>query len=310
MSTQIDLTDGRFSAMGSACRVVCDLGPEAIRFAINRLEVLEGRWSRFRGDSEVSRCNLHAGEWVEVSRVTRDLVARSMAAFERTKGRFHPLMLRELVELGYDRSAEHLEPPARDDVRSIRQPHRAAEEPIEIDGSAVRVPAGFAFDPSGLGKGLAADVLVAELVDGGARWVVVSIGTDLRLGGSAVGQQGWDIEVENPWSPGTMWARARMHAGGLATSATHIRQWVGTGGPAHHLLDPRTCLPTSGSRVAATAHAADAWWADVVAKCVIVDQDLDAETLDEWGAIAVAFHCDGAIEELGWQADAAFAVAS
>lgn len=281
-----------------------------MQFTVHRVEDLEARWSRFRDDSEITRCNLHAGEWIEVSAITLALVERAVSAFERTRGRFHPLMLRELVELGYDRSYENLESGEGELVEFSSRRRRAVEESISIDGSGVRIPPGAAFDPGGLGKGMAADIVITELLAAGARWALVSIGGDLRLAGAAIEERGWDVEVENPWRPGATWATAKMHSGALASSSTLTRRWAHGDGAAHHLLDSHTGLPAMGTRVAATAHAAEAWWADVVAKCVVVDSELDAETLESWGAGAVAFLDGGDFEALGWHANSAFAMAS
>ena len=310
MAAEIELTEGRFHAMGSPCRVVTDLDERAVEFSVHRVEDLEARWSRFRDDSEITNCNLHAGEWVEVSTITLGLVERAVSAFERTRGRFHPLMLRALVELGYDRSHEDLEPEDGELAKFSKRRRRAVEESISIDGSGVRIPPGAAFDPGGIGKGMAADILIGHLLDAGAEWALVSIGGDLRLAGAAIEERGWDVEVENPWRPGATWATAKMHSGALATSSTLSRRWRYGDGGAHHLLDSQTGLPAAGPRVAATAHAAEAWWADVVAKCVVVDPELDAETLEAWGAGAVAFLDGGDYETLGWHANSAFAMAS
>lgn len=310
MPAGIELTEGRFRAMGSDCRIVTDLDDRAVGFAVHRLEDLESRWSRFRTDSEITRCNLHAGQWVEVSAATAELVSRAVSAFERTRGRFHPLMLRELAELGYDRSHEMLDPPSGTPMRSGRRRRRTVEESISIDGRGIRIPPGAAFDPGGLGKGLAADIVVTALVEAGAEWAFLSVGADLRVAGSAIEERGWQVDVENPWKPGRTWASARMRSGGLSSSSVGSRRWLHGRTDAHHLLDPNTGRPVAGDRIAATVHATDAWWADVVAKCVVIDVSVDASTLDSWDAMGIAFGVDGGHEELGWQANRAFAVAS
>ena len=121
---------------------------------------------------------------------------------------------------------------------------------------------------------------------------------------------GWEVEVDSPWESDRTWASALMRSGGLSTGSTRSRRWVQGRTDAHHLLDPTTGRPTSGDRIAATVHAGEAWWADVVAKCVVIDPEVDAKTLESWAAMAIAFREDGEYEELGWQANTAFAIAS
>ncbi len=67
------------------------------------IEVLEGHWSRFRPDSEISALNRHSGAPVVVSSDTIELVAHAIAAWQLTNGRFDPTVGATLVALGYDR---------------------------------------------------------------------------------------------------------------------------------------------------------------------------------------------------------------
>ncbi len=306
----IELTDARFAAMGTGCRLVTDLDQRAVRFAIDRMEDLESKWSRFRETSEISAVNRRAGEWVEVSPITRELIQRSVDAFERTAGRFHPLMLRALTSHGYDRSFEQLDPPDGSELAVRGRRRRAVDEPVAIEGLGICIPAGSAFDPGGIGRGLAADVVVVDLLDAGARWVVFSVGADQRIAGPAVAERGWPVEVLDPWNPRATFAQAQMHSGALSVSSTLDRRWHHRARDVHHILDPRTVRPVAGQRVAAVAHAAEAWWADVVATSLVVDPRLSAAAVAEWGAVAVAFHRGGSIEELGWEAEWSVPVAA
>ena len=52
-----------FYAMGSSCRIVVDGGSADLAAQAHRyLQQLEGRWSRFLPDSEVSALNRNAGD--------------------------------------------------------------------------------------------------------------------------------------------------------------------------------------------------------------------------------------------------------
>lgn len=300
----IDLTEGEFRAFGSGCRIVSDLGAAALNGAVLRAEDLEARWSRFRPDSEVSQCNRAAGRPVAVSSATVDLFERANAAARRTAGRFNPLLLRDLSALGYDRDHRAL-PPASGTMppagRAVLVDRPV--EVVDIDADGVRVPAHAAFDPGGLGKGLAADLLLSDLLDAGATWAWVSLGGDMRFGGEALAETGSAVSVEDPWSPGTAAAEVTVFGGGVASSSTLRRTWNGPdGADHHHLLDPSTRRPSTGTRVASTVHARDAWWADVVAKCCLIDDTVDADLIVEWGCAGLVFNADRTLESLGWGA--------
>ena len=85
----------RFPAMGSEAHVVVVgwQAEELLHLAEWRVSGLEARWSRFLEDSELSRVNARAGEWVPVSGDTLRLVDRSLAAWRMTDGAFDPTVL-------------------------------------------------------------------------------------------------------------------------------------------------------------------------------------------------------------------------
>ena len=151
--------------MGSDAHVVVVGGPAD----------LEGRWSRFLPDSEISELTRRTGEWVRLSPDTVLLVERALEAWRLTVGRFDPTVLGAVIRAGYDRSFEALDP-----SRAGGSPLTVGAAGIEVDGDRVRLPSGVGFDPGGIGKGLAADLVVAETRAAGAAGACVNLGGDLR----------------------------------------------------------------------------------------------------------------------------------
>src|SRR6185436_13172267 len=85
----------------------CDSSSAGVLKEVPRwLEEIEQNLSRFRPESEISRLNRRVDEWVEVS----DLLLANIIAVKRgahqTRGFFNPLILDNLLRLGYDRSFE------------------------------------------------------------------------------------------------------------------------------------------------------------------------------------------------------------
>ena len=287
-TTELRLHEATFRALGSNCRIVSDIEP-TVMAAIHRLEDLEGRWSRFQTTSEVSLVNAYAGSWVEVSAVTTTLFARAAEAHRRTNGLVNPLMLNELISHGYDRSNELLQRTTARQQTPVATAMRTAAGEIEIEGAAIRIPADTGFDPGGLGKGLIADLLMDDLLDAGATWAMVSLGGDIRFGGRALAAKPVGVQVDDPRNEGAIWGTTWVGSGGLATSSTMTRRWEHDGAVHHHLLDPATGQPAESSRIAATVSAESAWWADVVAKSLIIDPSIGADQLAEWNATALVF---------------------
>jgi len=252
----------RFRAMGSDAHLIVVGGdPGLAASAARRVAYLERLWSRFLEDSEVSGLNRAAGSPVPVSPDTALLVERALQAWRLTAGAFDPTVLGAVIRAGYDRSFDQLgagPPPAA----SSLGPGAAG---VEIDGDTVRLPAGTGFDPGGIGKGLAADLVTAEVMAAGADGVCVNLGGDVRVSGTGPSGDGWTVAVEHPWSPAPI-ARLGLAEGAVATSTTLRRRWRAGEETRHHLIDPRSGLSSGTDVNLVTVAAAQAWTAEVLAK--------------------------------------------
>ncbi len=287
----------RAQAMGSEVVVhVVGADPGLLTDALHHIDRLEAAWSRFRPDSELMRLNARAGERVAVSAETYRLVALAVAGWHQTDGAFDPTVHDALVALGYDRSFELLatvhEPAGR---RTVAVPAPGCDR-IELDpvGRTVRLPRGVAIDPGGLGKGLAADLVVDALLTAGARGAMVSIGGDLRGAGDAPDGPSWAIDVADPFDADATLVTLFLAAGGVATSSRLRRAWTRGTEPTHHLLDPRTARPAATGLAAVTAVAANAATAEVAAKAAFVGGPVrGARAVEALGAAALLVTDDG-----------------
>ncbi|HSS10723.1 MAG TPA: FAD:protein FMN transferase, partial [Acidimicrobiales bacterium] len=182
-----------FRAMGSDAHLIVVGGAAGlVNRAKDRTLDLERRWSRFFDDSEVSELNRHAGTFVTVSQETVTLVERAMEAWRLSGGAFDPTVLGAMLRAGYDRSFDELDP-SRSDRPTSALGIGAAN--IAVDGNRVRLPAAAGFDPGGIGKGLAADLVCSEMMAAGADGVCINLGGDVRVTGSGPDGRGWTVAV-------------------------------------------------------------------------------------------------------------------
>ncbi|GAC1317316.1 MAG: FAD:protein FMN transferase [Acidimicrobiales bacterium] len=283
----------RFRVMGSEAHVIVVGGPSGlIDDAEAATRRLEGLWSRFLSTSEVSQLTRLAGEFVRVSAETITLVTRSLDAWRMSGGAFDPTVLGSMIRAGYDRSFEQFIDAPRVG-RSLLGP---GVEDIEIRASDVRLPPGSGFDPGGIGKGLAADIVGVQLMDSGADGACVNLGGDVRVLGSAPGGGAWTVAVEHPWSPSPI-ALLGLADGALATSTTLRRRWEIGGTVHHHLIDPQTGLPSDSDLTLVSTVAADAATAEVFAKTVLlVGSEHAFDILGGTGVEAVATDHEGRVQ--------------
>ncbi len=259
-----------FHAMGSTAHllVVSANARADLDWARARLTQLEARWTRFSPDSELSRLNESAGHPVMVSPDTYRLIEHAVTAWKRTGGRYDPTLLHSLTSLGYDRSFTTIEQPSR----TITTPRGGSVAAIDLNPglNAVTLPSGMGIDPGGIGKGLAADLLVEELLSRGATGAMVNLGGDIRVAGTPPDEAtGWSITVADPFAQERELLRVEIPAGAVATSSRLQRQWTSTDGDTlHHLLDPDTGRPIDNDIAAVTVVAGEAWWAEALTKAV------------------------------------------
>ena len=247
--------------------VLCDPSPGAASWLERRLETLESRWSRFRADSELSRLNEAFGEPVAVSRDTVTLLECMVRGRRLTGGAFDPAMLRAIVTAGYPGGAV---PTADDSTVALSLPTGVDSVSVDRRRGLVVSPPGLALDAGGIGKGLAADLVVDGLLRRGTAGALVSVGGDLAAGGSAPGTDGWAVVIEDPFDRNGSLATFTIDRGGVATSSTRSRTWWVEGQERHHVLDPVTRRPTHGSVAAVTVVAPSGWLAEVHAKAAMM----------------------------------------
>jgi len=286
-------TELYFRAMGSRAHVIVVGGDTDLPVVMRRrIDELEQKWSRFLPDSEVSALNRNGGAPLSVSADTVALVVAAKDAWQLSAGLVDATVLGAMVRAGYDRSFELLGDERRDAPWSIL---RQGCPEIVVSGHEVTLPPGVGFDPGGVGKGLAADIVVREALAAGARGACVNLGGDLRVAGEAPDGGEWTVEIEAPASTASL-ASVAVADGAVATSTTTRRRWRIGDAERHHLIDPVSGQPAVTNLVQVSVIDASAWRAEVLAKAVLLRGGVHAfDIVGGTGAQAVAVGDDGAI---------------
>lgn len=282
------------------------LDPQAGQWAdaVGYLHHLEAVWSRFRATSDISRLNCAGGAAVAVDGETLVLVATMLEAWRMTAGGYDPTLLEALVAHGYVTSRDDAmlgeQPPCHPEWYDLERTapyganrrrigvipggvsrHRfGADSPrrgagsladIALDpvGPTLCLPAGLCLDPGGIGKGLAADLVVRRLLAGGAVGALVAIGGDMAMAGQPPQPDGWPVAVEDPDRPEDTLVRVVVSGGGVATSSTRSRRWRHEGVEKHHQIDPITAAPSTTDLAAVTVIAPTGWEAEAHASAAL-----------------------------------------
>jgi thiamine biosynthesis lipoprotein len=279
--------------MGTDCHVVVVADASActdlLDLAVERVELLEECWSRFRPTSALNQLNARAGQGpIQVPADLLLLVERMKKAWSLSNGLFDPTVLTSMQALGYDADFDVVtarpSAAALDDVIVSATPGMSG---VVVDpvNSSVALPAGVGIDPGAIGKGLAADVIAGELYDAGADGVLVNLGGDLAFIGATADGSGWTIGVEDERRPvgddDRILRRFEFPDGattaGIATSTTLKRRWAQ--GRRHHVIDPRTGSMSISDLVQVTIVADEAWHAEVLATTALL---MTADEAERW----------------------------
>lgn len=294
----MDVFVDSFRAMGTAVEVTVVGGePSLLAVASGRIAELERRWSRFVPSSEICRLNRAGGAPTLVSPETFTLIEHAQAGFDLTQGRFDALQLEALEDLGYRESFERLGPVIVAPRKSVRAPRRME---IDADTQTVSLPDSARFDPGGIGKGFAADLVTAELRSLGAAGVCVNVGGDVRVTGVAPRGDAWVVAVRDSADDEPV-AFLSVADGAVATTSRSRRRWTSADGAQHHhIVDPATGQSAATPVVHATAIASEGWRAEILAKVAFLDRVEGIELAERCGATAMVATAEGLITGASW----------
>jgi FAD:protein FMN transferase len=255
----------RFEALGGDCELYSltagrpsDL--DGVRAWIDRVH---DRLTRFAPDSELSRLNAAAGEWISVSPELEALLEQSLAAYETSSGLVHVGVLPALLAAGYTRDFSAGPTPATGEI-AIPPPLPLM---LEVRPGRARLARGTAIDLGGIAKGWLADRAVERIGPNS----LANFAGDLRARGEGPDGDGWPVG----FGPTTVLLKDT----GAATSGTRGRRW---GERSHHLIDPRTGLPADSDLAEVSVIAPTGADAEVLAKtALLLGREAGGRFLDE-----------------------------
>lgn len=240
-----------FEALGGACEIYA-VGIAPARLAEGEAWVREmhERLTRFSPGSELSRFNASAGSWVDVTPLLEALLRESLRAHNLSGGLVNAAVLPALLAAGYTR--DFSEGPTRV-TASVVPP--ALPEVLEVRTGSARLRSGASIDLGGVAKGWLADRLAADV---GPNCVVNLCGDLFARGGGETGD-GWPVGIGGK--------TVLLLDMGVATSGTQKRSW---GPDLHHLIDPRTGLPSRSDLSEASVIARTGADAEIYAKTALL----------------------------------------
>lgn len=209
------------------------------------------RLTRFSANSELSRLNARAGDWMEIGGELEMILRAALRANRMSSGLVNVAVLPSMLAVGYTRSLTQGTTVATLD--RVRPLPRLADV-LEVREGEARVEQGAGIDLGGVAKGWMADRL-CKLLGPNA---VANLGGDLRAAGPGPRGEGWPV--------GLAGVTLMLRDQGAATSSVRRRRWA----YAHHLIDPRTGLPAKTGLDEVSVVASSGFAAEVIAKTALL----------------------------------------
>lgn len=247
-----------FRAMGSDCEVVlvAQTLPHAMQLAqpaIEEVQRIEQKFSRYRPDSVVSTINAQAGlSEVACDEETWALLSFAEQLFEQSGGLFD-------ITSGVLRKAWDFSNPVVPSAQVLEPLLALVGWPrVRRAGRTVFLPqVGMELDFGGFGKEYAADRAAQTLKQQGVTGGYVNLAGDMRFVGPKPSGDPWLIGIQDPRERDRVIATLPMANGGIATSGDYERYFEIDGLRYCHVLDPTTGMPVTHWRtVSVTAPAA------------------------------------------------------
>lgn len=188
------------------------------------------------------------------------LLTLALSVKQQSGGAFDPALGKLNLLWGFSKDPPPSSPP---DLKAIQ----AAIPPthcIEKQGNQWRrTDARCLLDFGAIAKGYAIDRGIAILQQHGIHNAIINAGGDIRLIGSH-GDRPWRIGVRHPRKHNDVIASLKLQGDvSIVTSGDYERFFMDGGKRYHHLLNPKTGWPATGTQsatvIAASATLADAW---------------------------------------------------
>jgi thiamine biosynthesis lipoprotein len=269
----------RFASMG--CEIVVGGAEPSELPAIEELFAgRDRRFSRFRADSELNRVNASDGPAL-VSEEFAAALSVALDSAAATDGLVDPTLGASVVACGYDRDFAELD--ARAARLSTARTSRGRWQTIRLTGRLVSRPRDVRLDLNGVVKALTVDDALDCIAGDG----FVSAGGDLATRGPVnVAVPGGDV--------------VQVLEGGVATSGSVRRRWMRDGVEQHHLIDPRTGLPSRSPWTHVTVVGASCLAADVCAKAAFLLGEDGPDWLDAHALPGRFASADGVVCNRAW----------
>jgi len=221
--------------------------------AAKRVMEIDDRFSVYKEESDISMINRHAGErFVRVHDETLNIIKKSVEMSKLTDCTFD-ITMGPLVQLwGIGKKKDYIpDQKTLADTRCLVGYHDIMID--EANSSVMLAQRGQKIDLGAIAKGYAAEEVRRILKNRGIDNALINLGGNVIAMGQMNPYSQWTIGVQNPMKKtGSFFATIKLKDETAVTSGSNERYFIKDNKRYHHILDPRTGMPSQSELISVT----------------------------------------------------------
>jgi len=207
--------------------------------------------------------------WFSVPPSVRPLLIKAQMLSEQSNYLFNPAIGELIDAWGFHQDApDGHQPPSPAQIEEyLKNPPRMSD--LQLEGIKLKSnnPA-VKLDFGAFGKGYGIDLAIQHLKELGIDNAILNAGGDLRAIGSRITRP-WRVAIRHPSGQGVLASLQTQQNESIFTSGDYERNFTWKGQRYHHIIDPRTGYPATGTR-SVTVIDDDATVADAAATALFI----------------------------------------
>jgi len=214
---------------------------KALKESWKLLEDLSNKINSFNPNSEISKINKNAGDYVEVSSDTLNIIKKAKYFAQITNGYFDPTIAPLMKIWGfYDKNYRI------PDKKEIEDKLKYVDyRKIYIEGNKVMIEKGMELDLGGIAKGYLIDRIFEVLRKYSIDRAVLNLGGQVGVYGSPQKGALWEVSIRHPRKDQDFIGRVFIKEGSVSTSGDYERFFIKDNKRYCHIINPKDGYPSN-----------------------------------------------------------------
>lgn len=233
-------------------------------------------WKRGGLLSEINQA-FADGAPIQIAHEASSLLKKTALLSRKSGELFNPAIGNLIALWGFHGEEWSGPPPSQEKIDTLLQGNPSMDDLKFDNGTVSSNNKKVKIDLGGIAKGYAVDRAITTLKSIGIKSAIVNTGGDLRAIGDK-GERAWSIGVLSPDGGGAIASIQPQDDESIFTSGDYERTFTHEGKRYHHIINPITGWPATGSRSATVIHS-DAMTADAAATAILIASPAERSTV-------------------------------